>query len=136
LERELIDGSVTVRELPEAWNSRMREYLSVTPPTDADGVLQDVHWPSGLFGYFPTYTLGNINSGQIWHAANRALPNLDNQIASGDFAPLLGWLQRNIYQHGKRFLPGELIERATGEALTEKYYLDYVEGKYRELYSL
>src|SRR5258707_605088 len=88
LERELIEGKVKVRELPDAWNSRMKEYLGVLPPTDADGVLQDVHWPSGLFGYFPTYTLGNVNSGQIWHAVSKALPALDEQIAAGNFAPL------------------------------------------------
>lgn len=136
LERDLFSGNVKVAELPEAWNSKMKEYLGIVPPTDSDGVLQDVHWPGGLYGYFPTYTLGNVNSGQIWHAANGALPGLNEQIAAGKFAPLLEWLRENIYQHGKRFLPGELIERATGEPLTEKYYLDYVEGKYRELYAL
>lgn len=136
LECELLTGSLTVSELPAAWNDRMKTYLGITPPDDAHGVLQDIHWSCGLLGYFPTYSIGNLLSAQIWNAVRQALPDLDGQIARGEFAPLLGWLQTRIYRHGHKYLPRELIMKATGEAPTSRYYVDYLTGKYTDIYRL
>ncbi|HZO90322.1 MAG TPA: carboxypeptidase M32 [Chthonomonadaceae bacterium] len=136
LECDLLTGQLTVSDLPEAWNARMKAYLGVTPPDDAHGVLQDIHWAIGLVGYFPTYTIGNLLSAQLWHAARQALPDLDAQIARGEFAPLLGWLRQNVHRYGRKYLPGELAVKATGEPLTSRYYVDYLTAKFRDLYSL
>jgi carboxypeptidase Taq len=136
LERELLTSRLQVSDLPEAWNERMREYLGITPPDYAQGVLQDVHWSGAMVGYFPTYTLGNVVSGQLWHAIRAAIPDLESQIESGRFATLLSWLRENIHQYGRKYLPNELIERATGEPLTSRYYLEYLTAKYSDLYAL
>ncbi len=89
-----------------------------------------------MVGYFPTYTLGNLVSGQLWNAIRNAIPEIDSNIAAGEFAPLLSWLRENIHQYGRKYLPNELIERATGEPLTSRYYVDYLKAKYRDLYLL
>lgn len=136
LERELLADRLKVSDLPEAWNAKMNEYLGITPPDNAHGVLQDVHWSGGMVGYFPTYTLGNVVSGQLWHAIRQAIPDLYDQIEAGQFSTLLGWLRENIHQYGRKYLPNELIERATGEPLTSRYYLEYLNGKYSDLYAL
>ncbi|HEX9108680.1 MAG TPA: carboxypeptidase M32, partial [Longimicrobiales bacterium] len=129
-------GRRTVADLPQAWNAKMEEYLGITPPDDASGVLQDVHWAAGLVGYFPTYTLGNVISGQLWYTAQQALPELEEQIGRGEFAPLLGWLRENVHRYGRKYTPKELLVRSTGEPLTAKYYLDYLEAKFGELYGV
>ena len=136
LEKELIRGSLAVSKLPEAWNDRMQTYLGITPPTDADGVMQDTHWASALIGYFPTYTLGNILSVQLFEAARRAHPALSEEIARGQFATLLGWLREHVHAHGRKFLPPEVVMRATGTALTPEPYLQYLQQKYGELYGI
>lgn len=136
LERELLSGRLPVADLPDAWNAKMREYLGIAPPDHTQGVLQDVHWAAGMVGYFPTYTLGNLVSGHLWFAIRKALPDLDTQIERGEFAPLLGWLRKNIHQFGKKYRPAELIERATGEPLTSRHYVDYLKAKYSALYAL
>ena len=94
LEIALLEGSLAVKDLPQAWNQRMREYLGVLPPNDALGVLQDVHWSGGSFGYFPTYALGNLVSVQLWEVIQKDLPDLDSQIAQGEFSELLAWLRQ------------------------------------------
>lgn len=136
IEMGLLDRTIQVDELPDVWNTKMQEYLGVTPPDDRRGVLQDVHWSGGGFGSFPGYTIGNIMSAQFLQAARRDVPTLDNSLAAGDYAPLLGWLQANIYRHGRAFSAEELLERTAGEALNTAPYLAYLREKFTELYSL
>src|SRR5262249_3301618 len=100
------------------------------------GVLQDIHWSGGLIGYFPTYSIGNLLSAQLWHAAKRQLPDLDAAMERGEFAPLLAWLRENVHRYGRKLLPGEVIQQATGEPLTSRYYVDYLKAKFRDIYRL
>jgi carboxypeptidase Taq len=136
LEVALLEGELQVSELPAAWNARMEEYLGVTPENDAAGALQDVHWSAGLFGYFPTYTIGNILSAQLFDEANRARPNIPKEMGDGEFGTLLGWLRENIHRHGSRYDPDELVERAIGHQLETAPYLQYLKDKFGELYGL
>ena len=136
LEVALLEGELPVSELPAAWNAKMEEYLGVTPENDAAGALQDVHWSAGLFGYFPTYTIGNVLSAQLFDEANRARPNIPEEMGDGEFGTLLEWLRENIHRHGKRYDPDELIERATGHQLKTAPYLQYLKDKFGELYGL
>ena len=136
LECALLEGKLDVGDVPDAWDAKMEDYLGITPPTDAQGCLQDVHWAAGLIGYFPTYSIGNLLSGQIWHAINQAIPDLDTQIASGHFSTLLEWLRTNIHHHGSKYPPKELTLRATGEPLNSRYYVDYLQKKYGDIYGL
>ena len=130
LELALIDGSLGVADLPEAWNTKMREYLGLTPPDDAKGVLQDIHWSAGLFGYFATYTLGNVIAAQLWERFGAVHPARDSEIGRGDFSELLSWLRRELHQHGRKFEPKELVERITGSPVDSEPYLRYLETKY------
>ncbi len=136
LEMGLIGGDLAVRDLPAAWNDFMTDALGITPPNDALGVLQDVHWSIGLFGYFPTYTLGNLMSVQLFEAAIAAHPDLPSEIRGGRFATLLGWLRENVHRHGARYLPADLLKRATGSDLDAAPYLAYLRRKYAALYRL
>ena len=130
LELALIEGSLGVADLPEAWNTKMREYLGLTPPDDAKGVLQDIHWSAGLFGYFATYTLGNVIAAQLWERFGAVHPARDSEIGRGDFSALLSWLRTELHQHGRKFEPKELVERITGSAVDSEPYLRYLENKY------
>jgi len=114
----------------------MQEYLGITPPDDAKGVLQDVHWSAGLVGYFPTYALGNLVACQWWELIGDAIPDLEKQIEAGQFDELLAWLRTNIHQHGRKFKPTELIERITGKGLSAEPYLRYLRTKFGEIYGL
>jgi carboxypeptidase Taq len=136
LEIALMEGSLAVKDLPEAWNSRMKEYLGVVPPTNREGVLQDVHWSSGLFGYFPTYALGNLISAQIWEKINQEIPNLESQIEKGKFDELLGWLRSNLHRHGAKFEPQTIVKRITGSGITPEPYMRYLTQKYTDIYGL
>jgi carboxypeptidase Taq len=136
LEQELLSGDVDLRDLPEAWNSRMDEYLGVQVPDDAHGVLQDTHWSAGSLGYFPTYALGNVVSLQIWEQALAAMPDLDDQIGRGEFGPLRDWLRDQLYRHGRKLEPKRLIERITGGGLDSAPYLRYLSGKVGEIYGI
>lgn len=136
LEIALMEGSLAVRDLPEAWNARMRDYLGITPPNDALGVLQDVHWSGGMIGYFSTYALGNLISAQLWEKIEQDLPNLDDQIAEGQFANLLAWLREKIHRHGLKFEPQDLVQRVTGSKIDPNPYLRYLRRKYGEIYQL
>jgi carboxypeptidase Taq len=130
LEQELLDGTVALADLPDVWNARMKEFLGVDVPDDARGVLQDVHWSGGGIGYFPTYALGNVISLQIWEVVRRALPDLDEQIASGDLRTLSDWLRDNLYSLGRKLTPKETIERLTGSPTIEpEPYLAYLGDK-------
>ena len=136
LEVALIEGSLCVADLPVAWNSKMEEYLGVIPKNDSAGVLQDIHWADGLFGYFPTYVIGSVLSVQFFGAALKAHPEIPEETRSGRFSTLLGWLRENVHRHGSRYYPDELVERATGRPLYTAPYLRYLEDKFGELYDL
>ncbi len=136
IESGLMEGQLEVGDLPEVWNGKMQEYFGLTPPNDADGVLQDVHWADGYVGYFPTYTLGNIIASQLWAQLVSEVPDLEQQIASGKFETLVAWLRENIHQHGGKYEPMELLQRITGGGLDAQPYLDYLTSKYGEIYGL
>jgi carboxypeptidase Taq len=130
LEQELVEGTVALEDLPEIWNARMKEFLGIDVPNDADGVLQDVHWSGGGIGYFPTYALGNVISLQIWDVVQRALPDLDAQLAAGEVLPLSDWLRDNLYSLGRKLTPKETIERLTGSPeIDPEPYLTYLRDK-------
>jgi carboxypeptidase Taq len=136
LEQELLAGGVDLRDLPELWNTRMREYLGVDVPDVADGVLQDMHWAAGHIGYFSTYSLGNIVSCQLWERVTDELPDLHDHFAEGEFDALREWLRENVHRHGRKFLPGELLERVVGGPIDPQPYLRYLRTKIGELYAL
>ncbi len=136
LEQELLEGQLTVAQLPQAWNAKMEEYLGVTPPNDALGVLQDVHWSEGYFGYFPTYALGNLLSVQFYTRMLQDVPDLPEQIAQGKLSTVRDWMRAHIHTHGKKFTPAELIQRVTGEGLNAAPFLAYLQKKYAEIYEL
>jgi len=136
LEIALMEGSVEVNNLPEAWNSRFQEYLGITPPNDAQGVLQDVHWSGGMVGYFSTYALGNIISAQLWERLNHDIPDLADQIRRGEFSDWLGWLRSHIHCYGSKYEPQELVERATGSRIDSDPYMRYLTEKYSQIYGL
>ena len=136
LELALLEGTLKVADVPEAWNARMQEYLGITPPDAAQGVLQDVHWSGVGFAGFTGYTLGNIIGAQLFVEARKALADLDAQIAAGEFGGLLGWLQTNLYQHGRKFTPTELLQRITGGPLDTAPWIAYVRQKFGDLYGL
>ncbi len=123
LERAIFAGELEARDLPDAWDARYGAFLGVRAPSVADGVLQDIHWSMGGFGYFPTYTLGNLINAQLFTAARAALGDLDAMFARGEFAPLLGWLRENVHAHGARYTATELVERATGRPLSAADFL-------------
>ncbi len=137
LELALLEGTLAVADLPEAWRARVMSDLGVTPPDDRDGALQDVHWYGGIVGgAFQSYTLGNIMSAQFFAAARRELTHLDEDIGAGEFAPLRTWLTEHIYRHGRKFTAPEIVQRATGEPLSIAPYLAYLNTKYGALYHL
>lgn len=136
IERSLLEGSIEVKDLPAVWNKKYKEYLGIDVPSDQEGVLQDVHWSHGSFGYFPTYSLGSFYAAQFYSAAEKAIPDLKKQIENGNLKELLNWLRENIHRHGKLFSASELCENITGEKLNFKYFMNYASGKYGELYNL
>ncbi len=130
LERDLISGNMQVADLPEAWNEGMRDLVGVVPETDADGCLQDIHWPSGAWGYFPTYTLGALGASQIFAAAKQQIPEILPSMAKGNFEPLISWLRENIHSQGCRHMPEELIEKATGAPLGTSAFWAHLKARY------
>ena len=136
LECALLEGSLKVRDLPEAWNAKYRDYLGVTPPTDSDGCLQDVHWSAGLFGYFPTYSMGNLLSYQFLAKLDSEIGDQKGNWSKSDFGPTLGWLQKNIYSQGKRYTPRDLVKRVTGKPMGADDYLAGITAKYRAIYGI
>jgi len=129
LERALINGTLEARELPEAWNAAYRRHLGITPTDDIDGILQDGHWSAGLFGYFPTYTLGNLYAAQLWSAARAALPTLDDDLARGHSASLRGWLQTRVYAPASTLPAARVVEQATGQALSTAPFLAHLKAR-------
>lgn len=136
LELELIEGRLAVADLPEAWAQRTREYLGLEVPDDARGVLQDVHWADGSFGYFPTYTLGNVIAAQLWQLARAEIPGLDRLLANGELAPLRDLMADRVHRHGGKHEPARLIEMVSGGPLDPEPLLSYLRAKYASLYGL
>ncbi len=136
VEKKLIAGKIQVKELPEYWNSRYKEYLGIDVPSDDKGVLQDIHWSHGSFGYFPTYSLGSFYAAQFYHRANMEIKGLETLIEQGNLLPLLQWLREKIHKHGKFYTAEELCTQVTGEKLNFKYFMEYAKNKYGAIYNL
>jgi carboxypeptidase Taq len=136
IEIALLEGKVAVKDLPALWNAKMEEYLGITPPNDAVGVLQDIHWSGGMIGYFPTYALGNLVSAQLWEKINQDIPDLTDQIRAGKFEALLAWLREKIHRHGAKFEPQELVQKVTGSRIDPAAYIRYLAKKFGEIYDL
>jgi len=136
LEIGMLTNKVVIKDLPDIWNAKMRDYLGITPPDDTHGVLQDVHWSSGLFGYFPTYALGNLVSAQLWEKINEDIKDLDAQIRRGKFDSLLGWLHEKIHIHGHKYDPQDLIQKVTGSRIDSAAYIRYLTKKFSDIYGL
>jgi carboxypeptidase Taq len=136
MEREIIEGKVQVSELPHLWNEKMEKLLGITPPTNSDGVLQDIHWSGGAFGYFPTYFLGNLYGAQFYNSALKQHPTLPEEYENGNFSTLLSFLRENIHQYGRIYQARDLIKRVTGEDLNPNYFIDYLEKKFYPIYRI
>jgi carboxypeptidase Taq len=136
LERGMIDGSIAVKDVPDAWNAKMHELFGITPKSNAEGCLQDIHWSMGAFGYFPTYALGNLYAAQFFETASKAIPDLSGHIRKGSFRPLLDWLRENIHRHGQLYRANELVQRITGRPLSIEPFLSYVKAKFSPIYGL
>ncbi|MCF7948225.1 MAG: carboxypeptidase M32 [Spirochaetia bacterium] len=133
LELALINRKLEVKDLPQAWNDRMEQLLGIRPPSDADGVLQDVHWSMGAIGYFPTYALGNLFGAQFFNRMQQDLPDVDKRIGAGDLLSIRRWQQEHIHRHGAVYTAPELVRRVTGEALNPRHFIDYLERKFSRL---
>jgi carboxypeptidase Taq len=131
----LIDGSLSVADLPEAWNAKVKEYLGLDVPNDRLGVLQDVHWSSGQVGTFCNYTIGNVMAGQLFAEAKKDDAVRDG-LASAEYTPLREWMTEHVHRHGRRYTREQLLERSTGRGLDPTDYVDYLASKYTEVYDL
>jgi len=137
VEQALLSGELSVADAPAAWDAKMQAYFGLTPPDDAQGILQDVHWSSGAIGYFPTYSVGNLLSVQLYDRADADLGGqVAAQVAAGDFAPLLGWLRENVHKHGRKYLPRELVQKIVGGPLDAAPYLKYLKTKFGDVYGI
>ncbi len=136
LEKAVFAGQLALADLRDAWNAKFGEYLGITPPDDVLGVLQDIHWTMGFGASFPGYTIGNVTSVALYQRALAEHPSMHSEWAGGNFSSLLRWMQDNVHTHGAKFTPAELLQRATGEGLTAKPYLEHIKAKYTELYNL
>jgi carboxypeptidase Taq len=135
LEKALINGEITVESLPRLWNEKYRTYLGIEPDSNTDGVLQDVHWTFG-FGYFASYTLGNLYGAQIYRSLRNSFADFDQRLAAGETAFILKWLDERIYKFGAIYQPDELMKRVTGEASNPQYFVQYLTEKFSQLYEL
>jgi carboxypeptidase Taq len=136
IEKGLFNEGLEVKDLPEIWNAKYEQYLGIRPQNDAEGVLQDVHWSGGSFGYFPSYALGYMYAAQFKHAMLKDLPQFDQLLAEGNSKPILNWLTEHIHQYGKMKKPLEILKDVTGEGLNAKYLIDYLSDKYSKVYGL
>lgn len=136
IECDILTGALAVKDLPEAWNSKYEQYLGIRPKSDSEGCLQDVHWSGALIGYFPTYTMGNLLSYQIWNCMKKEVGDVDGMMERGEFAPILGWLQKNVYWHGCKYTPKDLVQRVTGKPMGADDYVSGLKAKYSEIYGL
>ena len=136
LENMLMEDEIKVAELPYLWNEKMNEMLGVTPPSDKEGVLQDMHWSGGNFGYFPTYAIGTIYAAQLFKKLTEINPNIYSEIENGEFGNILNWLRSNVHQYGRRLTADEIIKNCCGEGLNSKVFVDYIKEKYYNIYSI
>ncbi len=136
IEQALVNGEIKAKDVPALWNQKMRESLGVEVPDDARGCLQDIHWSDGLVGYFPTYVLGNLIASDLWLLIADALPNIDEQMARGEFAPLLDWLITNLYSHAGRYTPEVLVNKVLGHGIRVQPFVHYLQRKYSKLYGV
>lgn len=136
IEKLIFDGAVRFEDLPAVWNQKMEEYLGVRPKNDAEGILQDMHWFSGYICYFQSYVLGNCYDGHFLHKMQQDIPDMFEQVRCGQFGDIIGWLSRNIHQHAASLTPAEVLEKATGETLSAKRYIDYISEKYKDIYAI
>jgi carboxypeptidase Taq len=134
LERDLFSDKISVSELPQAWNEKYSEYLGIDVPDDAQGVLQDTHWASGYFGYFPSYALGNVYDGMLLEEMKQDMPDWLNSIAKGEIIPVIDWMKQKVHHESAMYDPADLMERVTGKKLTAEPFLDYVESKYSTIF--
>jgi len=134
IERGLFADKIKINELPEVWNQKYKDYLGMKFDNDSEGVMQDTHWASGLYGYFPSYALGNIYSGQLLSLIEKEMPNWREQLAKGDFHVIKQWLTKNVYSYGNLYDPADLLKKITGEKIEVKHFLNYLDTKYSELY--
>ena len=136
LEKDLINGRISLDQLPSEWNKKYKEYLGVEPTNDTDGVLQDVHWSASLFGYFPSYALGNLYGAQIYNTLLNEKPEIMKEVGEGNLRNLHSWLKENVHKFGSLYTPSEIIKRVTGEELNSKYFINYLKEKYYKIYNI
>ncbi len=136
IETALIDGSLSLRDLPDAWNQKMQQYLNITPQNNSEGCLQDIHWAMGGIGYFPTYSLGNLYSAHLFNTYSQQCPTWETQLAQGTLSPLRSWLNTHVHQYGRQYTAPNLIKKISGYQLNPQHYLNYLNHKFTTLYSL
>lgn len=136
IEQGIFDGSIKPKDLPAVWNEKFTKYFGITPKSDSQGCLQDIHWAAGLFGYFPTYALGNLYAAQFFAKAKKDIPDLDEQFAAGKYSALLDWLRKNIHSQGQRYHAEDLVKVVTGKKLDHKPLMGYLEKKFKPLYGV
>lgn len=136
IEKSLIEGSLQVKDLPLAWNDKMRTYLGISPSSDGEGCLQDIHWSMGAMGYFPTYALGNLYAAQFFESFEKAHPNWKEKVSKGELLFIKEWLKENLHKHGRQYTPHEIVKKITGRDLEEKPYVKYLNEKYKKIYHL
>jgi len=136
MEKNLFDDKIDAKEAPETWNQKMEEYLGIIPENDAAGVLQDIHWSQGLFGYFPTYTLGNLYSVQLFNQIKKDVLGFEEKISKGNLSDLKKWLNKNVHEHGKLYSAKELTKKLTGEALNPEHFIKYLKEKFESIYNI
>ncbi|MBF90373.1 MAG: carboxypeptidase [Flavobacteriales bacterium] len=136
IEKALIEASIEVKDLPSIWNAKYKEYLNIDVPSDSKGVLQDIHWSHGSFGYFPTYSLGSFYAIQFYNQAKEEITDLEQEIEQGNMQPLLAWLRKNVHRYGKKYSAQNLCKKITGEKLNFEHFLSYAKEKYKPLYNL
>jgi carboxypeptidase Taq len=132
----MISGDLLAADLPAAWNEKYQQYLGITPPNDADGVMQDIHWSAGLIGYFATYSLGNLYAAQFLSAAEEQLGEVNLMISQGEFKSLQEWMTTHVHTHGQCYSAAELVQRATGSPLSHKPLVNYLRAKLQPIYGL
>jgi len=136
IEKALIEGSITVNDVPTLWNKKYEEYLGVVPSHDGEGCLQDIHWSHGSIGYFPTYSLGSLYAAMFYKKMREDIPDMDEQIREGSFSQIVAWLRDNIHQHGSLYKPYQLCQRITGSTLSIQPFLDYIQNKFFSIYGI
>ena len=136
MEKEMMEGNLSVTELPEKWNSLYKQFLNMDVPSDAEGILQDIHWSHGSLGYFPTYSIGSFYAAQFYSHAVKQNPSIEAEIGNGNMKPMLEWLRRNVHQYGKQYSASELCQKITGEKLNFGYFMEYAKKKYGAIYAL